>query len=544
MIDKKAQIYKILIQVILVVLGFLVILTFITTNVNHLASESEDKACTFFISGKESSLYQNTDEAGKLFGSNDINLFLRKLNGLCKTDQVTSDAQTKEEAFEEVATSMNRCWKRYGEGEYEFLESTKTQGQWCFTCAVVEFEDDIEGESIVPYNEYVDWLKGDNFVEEEDEDGATNKVRYYDAFRVKYVDISDEQLQELNINILEVLGEEDSSTKELATVLTDQFQALKDLKLKEINLQEKNYVVYRVDRIERDFDERVLDAGQGALYGSLGALAAGALFESAAITGVCAAGSLVATGGLGAPLCAVGGAVTFVGKFVSNVVDVAVTSSRITTKIFRIMKSIKESVSFSKELRVAENVERIVVDEKTYHIYEGIKNFDADPADLRKFEQVIRASDPQRADDIKALADLMEGMDIPRLSSLNVEIMKNEDNLRKLQEFFNSPDIDHERFIDDLAAQETDLVKQISEHKAFLELAREEVGSVGSLDVQKLDQTDGVGVRSYLRFFAAGGAGVLGAAIYGGSDMKSIQYVDLLTQEQYYRLCGTAPVME
>lgn len=69
----------------------------------------------------------------------------------CPTEKITIEKKTKElDAKRELAESMRRCWKNWGEGTYTLF---KEEGIYCHVCSHITFEDKTK-----EYRDYEDYL--------------------------------------------------------------------------------------------------------------------------------------------------------------------------------------------------------------------------------------------------------------------------------------------------------------------------------------------------------------------------------------------------
>lgn len=69
------------------------------------------------------------------------------------------EIKTKEqfmEEFDNLASTMVSCFDTFGKGEVDFLPPKAYESDpFCFTCAKIEFNDELIGQSLAPLNDYI-----------------------------------------------------------------------------------------------------------------------------------------------------------------------------------------------------------------------------------------------------------------------------------------------------------------------------------------------------------------------------------------------------
>jgi hypothetical protein len=498
---KASMIGSQLVIAILIIISFIVVVSFFLNASQIIVSESDDKICRTYVSVISTSLNKIT-----------LQEFTKNLGIKCKKDVIKSSANGKDEVFQEMAETMKRCWYRYGEGEYDFMSNFDSQGDFCFTCAKITFDND---DSIYDYgrsdDSFIEWIqKPENSFKLENE-----KVTYYDYLNLKYpvVDDSDENVYlEVNRLLLELSNEvdegSDKSTQELLFILSNENEKYFDMVSKNLDLGNNKdyYVVYRYDGLPADFWDIVISMGAG-----LGAtLVAETLVSNLAIMA-----TFTIAGG---PIGAVAGSIVVV---VKTGTQAAVNAGKMVVrgeKIARIGTYFKNGIKFTKASSKLDDI---------------ITKFSGSTDDLVNVANMIEKTDPASAAKFrnyaKKLSDNgLDGIDTTkRLDDLTP------DEYQKL--FDESMDIfkDSKLLLDDVA-QNPNLVRNEDDLRALIS----EGDEIASL-IDSRELTDAYKVPEFAKKVILYTAPAAAATTIADYSSNNVQYVDFLTKEQYYRLCGT-----
>jgi len=516
--NKKTQMSIYLITIIVTILSFLVILVFFKNINDTISTNTEDNLCRALVATKEQS---------KL----GMGFFMYELENKCKVDEIKVDLSKKEEAFKKIGDEQIRCWERYGGGEYDFLSNFGTQGNWCFLCGVVEYKDNTES---INYREYVEWtLKNypDSLKDKQ-------KISYFNRTNLLYTDVNDEEITNMRqefVSLVEEDKEIQGYEKILFNALANNLESLVDLKTRQLNSQdEKAYVVYRFDRIKKDEKPSIEETGKYAVGGAIASVGTTLVLEGvteAILVGGVSAGGCAATVVLAplAPVCAlVGGGVSLIKKTVSGTVKSVKALNRIK-KINLLTNKIK---SFYKKKGLVSNIIKIKLGKKAFSAYKKVDDFAATSKDLRNFAKGLRVDKQEKlAKNFETLADRMDEVGVNNLKDFDKIIITNKATIQKLEDVMNKDD---EAMLS--LYKEWRLLGK--DTKELDSLRRSVTDEITSLKAGTQVQLKAGAYLTKLKVMAV--TGTLGGAVYGynfnGNDQ---QYVDMLTREQYYRLCGT-----
>jgi hypothetical protein len=298
--NKKADINFFIVSVIIIILSFFIYLSFFSSISNIVVSETDNLACTSYVATSDNSAVKAAT-------------FFYNIDKKCSKDDITEKLETKDEKFQLIGDRMVSCWERYGKGQYDFMSNINTEGNWCFTCGAIEFTDSDE---VYDYNEFIKWTNNTKLKRNNEE------ITYHDYVAMKYSDYDTKTLKDISDaakELEEIKKEGDPNFNKLMFYFSEQNQNLQDLAFKEINTNEKIFLVYRYDRWEQDLDEVIASTAAGA---------AGATALSFVVTSV-------ATGGIG-----------FVVKL-GTVVKALGEGSILVSKISKIMNLMSKTVKIS-----------------------------------------------------------------------------------------------------------------------------------------------------------------------------------------------------
>lgn len=515
--NKKSQLSKETVKIIAVIIAIFVFFGFISSFIPSLFNKSKDLACV-------TSLYIE-DATGLSISDYLLDLKLR-----CAIDDPQKvDLEDTDKSFKVMSSEMARCWYRYGEGKYDFLDGWDTSGNWCFLCGKIEFEDNSKS---ISYKDFVDWLGKEKYNE---------TSNYLDYINVKYTSANGEDIQNIREEYYEFLNDDDSGAeiKEMLYILGNQIEYLDDFRLKQIDSQDKEiFVVYRYDRLNKTFSEQLSSAKTG-VYAGVGlslvtSMVVEGLTEAAIIGGTSAAAGSIVPGG-GTLVGGVGGAIV---GFVKGATTSVLKSGKSITKVVKISNLMKKTNNF---FRISKYVK------ESEGIYEMIKDVLSigKKVEIMKVAERLEEGDHFK-DSLMTIVKMMDEIGIDDLSDIdkikNIK-MSNLDNIQKLY-VKNTEILEKAAKSGDIAKINKNL-NSISKSQITLqkiETLNEDVGKILiklKESPSKVTDEDVVKLSDYFRTFIILGSGVSGGGVGATYNDNYNQYVDLLTKEQYYRLCGT-----
>ncbi len=515
--DKKANPSWFLITIIISIISFLLYLVVFSNITGGIVSETDDLACRAYVSLKN-------------FGGVKIGEFFYTINEKCKKDSIKISSSEKEEIFQETGDLMKRCWYRYGEGEYDFLSNWKSTGNWCFLCGEIEFTRAAkEGSESLDFNDFIKWSE-ENKIRLK----GGNEMTYYDYINFKYADISTEELNDVNRQLLEEIENANGDNKEVLMMLSQQQQSLQDLRLKEINPEHKTYVVYRYDRIEGDVLDKAIQTLTGGVGGVITGIGVGMLVENALWMGGTALVCLTSPTGIGAVACGAM-ATGMTAKLAKTSKNIATGVAKVT-QINKIAAKFGDAIKFSKKAKLLGNLDEALKLGKVEDIVKvanALKKIDPDAAET--VLRVTRLAEDLHIDDIalieEKLAKSVSGFETAKdLIELNT--------VRKARATKTSNVKEYERKL------ENNIDKAVVEQMNIDNLVKleDEAATIVSRvsNPSQLSPSESAKLGDYIRSLPVFLGGFFGASIGAGLDFNSNQYVDVMTQEQYYRLCGTS----
>ena len=482
-------------MVITLLSGFITA-NYIFTTSDLVTSSSDDLSCKSLISAK-----------GNTVGS--LLLFLSDVQLKCKKEEIILDGNSEVEDLSKIATTMSKCWDRYGSGELDFLGNFGTEGNWCFACAKLSFEDETKfydySETIIPYLKKGE-LKLSN----------GSKVSYHDYLNLKYFDGDQETLIDIDSGISEIenlIENGDPTLTSLVVSMSEKNSELRDLAQKYVSGEEESFVVYRYNRIPKETLDVILDVSGG--------FAAGIAMESVLFWG---AGAVVtiATGGLAGPVVAAVGT-------------------------YKAGKNYKKAEKLEKAYTLAENLisssSDVIKYSKKSKILNTIGNFDGSMVSAFKVANKLKKVSPKFADYYLDIGKKLENLGIDNINKIDDVIKSNNLDLGKIEQLKRS--IINGKLIDELELSKLGSVQSHLTKIKDLETAKKELSIVG--DLTKLSKAEQISTRDKLFKYARNtlklGAGLLGASTASAYNSNNVQYVDILNKEQYYRLCGTEPII-
>ncbi len=504
---------------IISLLVFFILFTYMKTTTDIISTQSDDLLCRALVSGKD-------------FSKMGFGVYLFEIKQRCKVEEIKLvDLVSKDESFKKIADAMHRCWFRYGEGKHDFLSEWDTTGKWCFECGKITFK---EGESSYSFEDFLEWSKLNK--------PSGKNMTYYEIISIRYGEVDEDEINGIREEYNDLIGNgNDEFTAPMFGLLAEQIEELQDLKIKTIDSTEDMFVVYRFDRIDKSYEEKLESATKGMIGGAIlgigGGLALEIVTETIVRTGAgFASGAVFA--GVGAP---VGAAIGFISSIVSGIKKVGTGIKdgymiiEKVTKISKLSEKIGSKIRFSDKAGIAlPELEKttVVLGGKSFEAYEKIVKFSAEPKDLRSFASGIRAADSRTADNFDTIADLMDEFGIKNLDELDVKTIKLQSDKLKYEKIFDQTDgIYSEEALKkftqaDIELNNIDELIALSKSETAEFLAGNEVRLSATSYLIKLGVISGLG-------------GVAGYMKEAYRNDNNVQYVDLMTQEQYYRMCGT-----
>lgn len=522
---KKANLNMYLISIIILVLTFFIYILFFTQIQGDFVSESEDLHCRSLLSAKSTAIVKTGE-----FLFNDI---VTK----CKKDNIQEKVKTQEEVFEVVGDSMVRCWNRYGAGKYDFLSSYNKGGNWCFTCARLEFDDKSNNIGAYSFNDYINWMNQTSL-----KLSNGTKVKYYNYINIKYVKINQNDAYELKKDIDDLLesSQGDSVSRDIGIMLTQQYKYMNDLRLKNIDTNNKMYVVYRYDKGQNDISDSMKNIMYGAGIGLgasiVGSLVAENIFNWGITGAVCAT---IGWTGVGTPVC--GALITYSGyKTGTTTAKAGVQTVKETSKIKKITSQFNKILKFSKTQKQLNTIRK----------YDGsIDGIDNIVSNLQKSEKTKNL-----VNDFIHIQSEMRHLNVKNIADIDFSILSKKDDLARLNNLYtHSSDVlfDTSRglaTIKDLNKMEKleidklqNLQTTIKTLETDLKNLEKFTGMQKANEIKKTKEMILENKKTLIYGTVAVAGTVSGAYIGESMNFNSNQYVDLMTAEQYYRLCGTEP---
>ena len=251
--NKKGVItMQFLVIMLIAILSFFVIFTFINIVGDTVTSELEEQRCKSYLKAKSYSIAKMAD-------------FLMGLSNTCKVDDISSDVEKKEKVFELIAKRARSCWERYGSGELDFMSNYDTTGEYCFPCSKIAFE---EKNTNYDYEEFINWIQNNR--------PENNDKTYAELTNFQYYDTSSQKIQDIEtaINDLEKEFEKydkDSDGRELVEIsmyINDYKNDILAIKNKKISMSNSNYVVFNYVRGNKSLSQTMENTYMGVITGA------------------------------------------------------------------------------------------------------------------------------------------------------------------------------------------------------------------------------------------------------------------------------------
>lgn len=487
--NKKGDATFVMVSALIMILSFFVILGFYTSSSKYIATEVDDIACRALISAKDNLAFQVAGEFTKAVGIK------------CKKDVVELESVYLDDVYKDVADYMGRCWYRYGEGEFDFLSRYNSEGNWCFTCAKIEFKD---GDFVYPYSanynkaeSFIDWTKKNSF-----EMPNGSKIKYSEYFNLKSIEINDvKELYDIQEDIDELKTEmeqdPDAALLPLIFYMGDKNLEMVDLANKQIDLNDKVYIVYRYDRLNEDSMKIIGDVLIGMGAGLLTEIA----IESAA------------TFFVGAPIALIKGG------WKSVLLSTKLT--KYSEKIGKISEKIGSKIKYTKSSKLVDNV----------------NTFDGSLTKLDELVVNLEKTDSILSGKIFDLTKNLRKHGITNIDEIDVSILRTKDDINNV--------LSRSQSVVSALNNKKQLIKNLDE--------LDEIKKIGDEIRPLIDKADSVedvlgnpslveNINKYLKYSARTAATVAGGSVAYAYNSNYRQYVDILTPEQYYRSCGTEPM--
>ena len=488
----------VLVGMITIILYFIVYLSFFSDFSHSVVSSTDDLACRSYV-------------AVKSVPGIGMAEYFWDLNQKCKVDtNIKINLEDKDESFKQIGDSMAKCWYRYGEGKYDFLSNWDTTGNWCFLCAELEFEDNLE---VIKYKDYVDWSRKEKF---------NDTISYYNYTNIIYTDVDSNEIHKIKDTYEDLTkGDLSAEIKPVLFILGEQIEALNDLNMKTIDASdEEMYVVYRFNRIDKKLTEKMGDAETGMYVGLatgfVTSVLAEALTEAAIIGGISGTATFWGSGFGAIPGAIVGfikGAVQGVWKTTKSVEKVMKATSHLK-KVSSLFKKSRKVSKFS-HLKNVDEVLDVLKAGKLDEIRNIASKVDSSNIFKGPLDDIVSAMEKY---DLKGMKDLP--MALKRNEDLLFDLKKSPIVLKNTDEYLKGIWKTEINDLKKLDLEVNNIIKNVKNGKS-------------------LPDDDILKVEDYVRvvvILASGVGGSVGNAILNSNYE---QYVDLMTREEYYRLCGT-----
>lgn len=487
--NKKGDATFVMVSALIMILSFFVILGFFTSSSKYVASEIDDIACRALISAKDNLAFQVAGEFTKAIGIK------------CKKDVVELESVDLEDVYKDVADYMGKCWYRYGEGEYDFLSRFNSEGDWCFTCAKIEFKD---GEFVYPYSanykniqSFVEWTQKNKF-----KTANGTEMKYSDYFNMKYVKIDDvKELEDIQKDIDELKTEmeqdPDAALLPLIFYMGGKNMEMVDLANKQIDTNDKVYIVYRYERL----NEETMDVVGDVLLGMGAGLVTELAVESAATFLV--------------------GATIAIPKATFKGLIGAAKFTKYSEKIAKLSEKIGSKIKYSKASDVVENV----------------KSFDGSLKNLDDIAQSVKETDSILSKRILDFTSDLRKHGITDMDKIDVSILSTKDDIDNV--------LSRSQSVVTALNKKKQLNKNLEELEELKKIGdeiRPLIDNTGNIDEILADPSLVEKINKYLKLSARTAAVVAGGSVTYAYNSNYRQYVDILTPEQYYRSCGTEPI--
>ncbi len=480
---RKSQLNSYLVSIIAIMLSFIIIVGFYKFYLSRADAKAEAIACN--------SLVRGVDKLGKL-------TFLVNIKNKCKVSKYEIKSDNKEEVFKEIAEAMRDTWFKYGEGKYDFMSKFSGGKKWCFLGAIVKFDKKIGDDGNIDIKEFNEWLKNSKFKK------GDKEVKYIDYFNYERFEGNEEEYDRLQKVFYDLLEEAkgDRAMELPAIVASDEFIKVSMLKEKQINTNKDLYIVYIFERPSKDLDSRVNTA---LIYGVSSAVAV----------------EIITFWIPGAALKMVKklGAVTKFFEILSLVRRISGFEEGV--KAFKFLqpakwREVKMILDEDGEvLRLAEiekvgTVSKLLEESAT--VEKGYKN-------VEEALKIVRAGGGFGSDyeAIVALSKGINNKETKKIAEKIIEIMKRSD----LKNIPNDPNILYNSLKPEDRKLYTELTDLVFKRPISIEEDRNGVGFL-------------TGLRIILESSALVGGGYVGA-IYNSNN---IQYLALMSPEEYYMVCG------
>jgi hypothetical protein len=516
-LNKKAiTIMTALIGIIITLLAFFVMMGVFFSGLDSYSTKTQDLACRATVEAKSNIAIKVGDEIAK---RTNIDSFLNMLNNKCVVERLNIESSEKDEIFTKVADSLSRCWYRYGEGDKDFLGSFGTTGNWCFLCGTVDFK---KGDKRYEFNKFIEWLEKTDMKER---DENNKKRKYIDYLELKYSEMTPEESAELKIQYDDLMSDGDPSVKEIGGLILQKYEDLQDLQLKGIDTNQDLYLVLKYERMDESFSDQMTNAAISAGAGMAGAIVIGGLIEGA-VMGAVSTASCVLAGATAVTV--VGGAVFGTGCVVgwgktiqtfSSAISKGAVSTAKLLKINKLMVSIEKKIKYTKKGKMVAELDNIVkIGNK-----KDIVNFIDTIKDKEEYAPIVKS--------LEESLEIMNKNKIDEFSDMGKVLQGKEDEILKMQGNLNNVIVEGRNFL------RSNIKKSEKEYELqFKELARLEE------KIKKLDlniKEDATKFGDYARGIFTVIGGIAGGALGLDYSSKFNSYVDVMTKEQYNRLCGT-----
>jgi hypothetical protein len=489
---------NIIIAITIFVIIFVLMFVYIAERGTKLGSTQEDLACRAYLKLKSTSAVEASEF-----------LFFNDVRNRCVQDYVDENVDDKNETFNIIADSMQRCWYRYGEGQYDFLNFMKDKGNWCFTCAEIILDNNDENK-IYDYKDLVTHLKRSTF--EREEEGETTNIAYFDHINIKYTDESvnfNYKSTEDEIKNLYGRSEGDFQIKALLLMLNGQLSHVRDAKNKAINTEENIYVVYRYDKFGDQSQEDIETLGlRGDTYDTVKS-GAELFIDYKALRLACR---------IPIPLACKAGLIWTALKSAERVINYA-NAVAIRDDINNIYNNLNSVIKYS----------------KSEASQTGLFTYMGKVSDIENIAKGVARSDKDFGDALFELQEALKKLKIEEVEGLKTIEIKEPSEIIDLQIVISK--INKNKYLDKIRNNEdasTSSLRELSsletDMTVFVNLQAEEAIK---------DQVLMNSVINYIKVVINYASSLSDKNTIEVEDFTQRQYVDVMTEEQYYRVCGT-----
>lgn len=464
----------VVVRVIIIIVTFMVLAGIFTTLYVRSQAESDTLACNLLIRNLESA-NDNTLSLSSLF---------YKIRDKCKIQEIEiDDGNKKDETFRQISQAAKDGWEKYGRGKYEFMNRFKTK-DWCFLSSVITFD---EGGNIYDYNEFIQWTRTHGF------DNGSEKIDYFDYLGLMYFDESNTEqymyLREEAMSSIKNLKKGDATQKDFAKVFADTLIGYENLRLRQIDTNNKLFVVYRYGKVPKKFSEKMKHAMIGTMATMVASMVVSEVIEYFITSGI---------GIITAPF---------------KIAKITGTANEVS-KVAGIMNKISGTVKYTDEAGDFAKIMNRIGEIREMHINDigkvsaKLKN---KGGKLKKFGKYF-----------EEIELLLRKNGVKSVSELERKVFEGTVNINLGGIIRKSKKLPLDSSIAKDSKKVEKLIKNIDNSKSF----------------KSLSKTKKRKVFDFMRSSFAIGAGITGGFAAMKYNDNSLQYIDIMPPEEYYRVCG------